>query len=86
MEKLSYMHVDVHTLVCRGTFAFCCLAGLFTFVLLSIHDRYQVSLIVHCTIFSEHFSVIELLGNSAHKVEVAHTDIEMGLPVIMWTT
>lgn len=31
------------------------------------HDRYQVFLIVHCTIFSEHFGVIELLGNSAHK-------------------
>lgn len=50
------------------------------------HDRHQVFLIVHCTIFSEHFSVIELLGNPAPKVEVAQTDIEKGLPVIIWTT
>lgn len=84
---MSYLHVHMHSL---GVQRLVC--GLLPWQLCPylcccqfdslLYDVDTFSLIVHRGIFSEHFCVIELLGNSAHEVEVAQSD----MPAIMWTT
>lgn len=85
--KMPYLHVHMHTLgvrrlVCGSLpwqlcpYLCCCQLDSL------LYDVDTFSLIVHRGIFSEHFCVIELLGNSAHEVEVAQSD----MPAMMWTT